>query len=69
MCRLEDEKLSVWVAWLNLEVQHGEPPEEAVAKLFQRALPFNNQKKLYLAFIGILERAGQVRPWYQYNLF
>lgn len=55
----------MWVAWLNLEMKYGDPPEEAAAQLFQRALSFNHQKKLYLAFIGILERANQVNIFSQ----
>ena len=40
----------------------GEPsPEEAVMKAFQRALPFCDGKRLYLALVDILERTGQVR--------
>ena len=60
LCREEQEKLNVWVAWLNLEMNYGDPPEDVALKLFQRALTYNDQKKLYMAFVGILERAGQV---------
>lgn len=41
-------------------MQYGEPPEEAVMKLFQRALSYTDQKKLYLALINLLERADKV---------
>ena len=34
-------------------------PEEAVMKLFQRALQYNDQKKLYMAALGIAERSGE----------
>ena len=50
----------MWVAWLNLEMNYGDPPEDAALKLFQRGLTYNDQKKLYMAFVGILERAGRV---------
>ena len=59
-CREEREKLNVWVAWLNLENLHGSPPDEAVMKLFQRALPHTDAKKLYLALLTILERTSKV---------
>jgi hypothetical protein len=49
----------VWVAYLNLENLHGAPPEEAVMKLFQRALSYVDQKKLYLALLTILERTNK----------
>eukprot|EP00798_Chlamydomonas_sp_ICE-L_P000496 gene496-1903_t len=58
--REEQEKFNVWVAWLNLENTYGQPPEEAVMKLFQRALQYNDQKKLYLAMLGIMERSKRV---------
>lgn len=50
----------MWVALLNLENMYGQPdPEEAVMALFQRALQYTDQKKLYLAFLGILERTDR----------
>jgi rRNA biogenesis protein RRP5 len=58
--REEREKLNVWVAWLNLENLHGSPPDEAVMRLFQRALPQTDPKKLYLSLLTILERSGRV---------
>ena len=59
-CREEGEKFNIWQARLNLEMQYGDPPEEAVMKLFQRALSYTDQKKLYMALITLLERANQV---------
>ena len=56
--REEREKLNVWVAYLNLENLHGS--EEAVMKLFQRALSYADQKKLYLALITILDCTNRV---------
>jgi hypothetical protein len=49
---LFQEKFNIWIAWLNLENAFGSPPEEAAMKLFQRALPHNDQKKLYMALHG-----------------
>ena len=58
--REEGEKFNVWVAWLNLENVYGQPtPEEAVMKLFQRALQYNDQKKMYMAALGIAERSSR----------
>ena len=59
-CREEREKLNVWVAYLNLENTYGSPPDEAVMKLFQRALQHVDQKKLYLALLTILESTQKV---------
>lgn len=58
--RHEGEKLNVWVAWLKLELEHAEAPETAAMQLFQKALSYNDQKKLYLAFLDLLEHADQV---------
>ena len=60
--REEREKLNMWVAYLNLENTYGQPPDEAVMKLFQRALQHVDQKKLYLALLAILESSKKVRP-------
>ena len=60
-CREEAEKRNVWVAWLNLEARHGEPPQEAVMALFRRALPYTDAKRLYLALLSILEASQLVR--------
>ncbi len=60
-CREEREKLNVWVAYLNLENIYGQPPEDAVMKLFQRALQHVDQKKLYLALLAILENSNKVK--------
>ena len=62
--REEREKFNVWVAWLNLESMHGTPePDQALMALFQRALQHCDQKKLYLALLGILERLSKVRQF------
>eukprot|EP00195_Chlamydomonas_chlamydogama_P014936 CAMPEP_0202909786 /NCGR_PEP_ID=MMETSP1392-20130828/50287_1 /ASSEMBLY_ACC=CAM_ASM_000868 /TAXON_ID=225041 /ORGANISM="Chlamydomonas chlamydogama, Strain SAG 11-48b" /LENGTH=243 /DNA_ID=CAMNT_0049599651 /DNA_START=1 /DNA_END=728 /DNA_ORIENTATION=- len=60
--REEQEKFNVWVAWLNLENAYGSPnPEEAAMKLLQRALQYNEPKKMYLAALGIFERSGRTQ--------
>ncbi|XP_010317858.1 rRNA biogenesis protein RRP5 [Solanum lycopersicum] len=57
--REELEKLNVWVAFFNLENEYGNPPEEAVAKVFQRALQYCDPKKVHLALLGMYERTEQ----------
>ena len=60
--REEGEKFNIWQAWLNLENMYGSPtPDEAVTRLFQKALPYCNAKKLYIALLDILERTNKVR--------
>mmetsp|Transcript_6835 Transcript_6835/g.41677 ORF Transcript_6835/g.41677 Transcript_6835/m.41677 type:complete len:1098 (+) Transcript_6835:2478-5771(+) len=55
--REEGEKLNVWGAWLNLESMHGLPtPKDAVARLFAKALPLCDPKKLHMCLLGIYER-------------
>lgn len=57
--REENEKLNVWVAYFNLESKYGSPPEEAVMKVFQKALQYNDPKKVHLALLGVFERSEQ----------
>ncbi|KAL8459787.1 hypothetical protein ACS0TY_031636 [Phlomoides rotata] len=57
--REESEKLNIWVAYFNLENEHGNPPEEAVSKVFQRALQYCDPKKVHLALLGMYERTEQ----------
>ncbi|XP_016442839.2 rRNA biogenesis protein RRP5 [Nicotiana tabacum] len=57
--REESEKLNVWVAYFNLENEYGNPPQEAVAKVFQRALQYCDPKKVHLALLGMYERTEQ----------
>ncbi|KAJ8754493.1 hypothetical protein K2173_005654 [Erythroxylum novogranatense] len=59
--REENEKLNVWLAYFNLENQYGSPPEEAVKKIFQRALQYCDPKKVHLALLGMYERTEQHR--------
>ncbi|MBA0857666.1 hypothetical protein Goshw_015409 [Gossypium schwendimanii] len=57
--REEMEKLNIWVAYFNLENQYGNPPEEAVQKVFQRALQYCDPKKVHFALLGTYERTEQ----------
>ncbi|KAG9134768.1 hypothetical protein Leryth_001080 [Lithospermum erythrorhizon] len=57
--REESEKLNVWIAYFNLENVHGKPPEEAVLKVFQRALQYCDPKKVHLALLRVYEEDKQ----------
>ncbi|KAF5463024.1 hypothetical protein F2P56_018978 [Juglans regia] len=57
--REENEKLNIWVAYINLENEYGNPPQEAVMKVFQRALQYNDPERVYLALLGMYERTEQ----------
>ncbi|KAL4342371.1 hypothetical protein GQ457_08G016920 [Hibiscus cannabinus] len=57
--REETEKLNIWVAYFNLENQYGNPPEEAVQKVFQRALQYCDPKKVHFALLGMYDRTEQ----------
>lgn len=47
------------MAYFNLENEYGNPPEEAVVKVFQRALQYCDPKKVHLALLGMYERTEQ----------
>ncbi|PWA41653.1 Nucleic acid-binding, OB-fold [Artemisia annua] len=55
----ESEKLNVWVAYFNLENEYGNPPEDAIVKVFQRALQVCDPKKVHFALLGMYERTEQ----------
>uniref|UniRef100_A0A0E0AH21 S1 motif domain-containing protein n=1 Tax=Oryza glumipatula TaxID=40148 RepID=A0A0E0AH21_9ORYZ len=57
--REEEEKLNVWVAYFNLENEYGSPREDAVKKIFQRALQYCDPKKVHLALLAMYERTEQ----------
>ncbi|PON46626.1 Polyribonucleotide nucleotidyltransferase [Parasponia andersonii] len=59
--REENEKLNIWVAYFNLENEYGKPPEEAVSRVFQRALQYNDPRRVHLALLGMYERTEQHR--------
>ena len=55
----QDEKMNVWIMYLNLENVYGKPnPRDAVSKLFKRAVSVANPKKLHLALASTHERSG-----------
>ncbi|OUS45608.1 hypothetical protein BE221DRAFT_169343, partial [Ostreococcus tauri] len=56
----ETERMNIWAAYLNLENKYGTPPpEEAVKKLFTRAVQLSNAKHLHMTLISMYERNGQ----------
>ncbi|XP_015695265.2 rRNA biogenesis protein RRP5 [Oryza brachyantha] len=57
--REEEEKLNVWVAYFNLENEYGSPREDAVKKIFQRALQYCDPKRVHLALLSMYERTEQ----------
>ena len=46
-CREEQEKLNVWVAYLNLENMYG--THEALTEVFERAVKYNDPLKIHPA--------------------
>ncbi|XP_073034174.1 rRNA biogenesis protein RRP5-like [Primulina eburnea] len=57
--REESEKLNIWVAYFNLENEYGNPPEDAVMKIFQKSLQYCDLKKVHLALLGMYQRTEQ----------
>ena len=56
----EEERMNIWIAYLNLENSHGLPnPKEAVSRLFKRAVNLADPKKLYLVLVDMYTRTEQ----------
>ncbi|ORZ36192.1 hypothetical protein BCR44DRAFT_1402217 [Catenaria anguillulae PL171] len=55
--REEQEKLNVWVAWLNLENQFGD--RDSLEALFKRAVQYNDPKTVYLHLASIYARSDK----------
>ena len=56
----EAERMNVWAAYLNLENKYGTPsPEEAVKKLFTRAVQIADAKHMHLTLVSMYERNAQ----------
>ena len=52
--------MNIWTAYLNLENKYGKPtPEEAVKKLFSRAVQIADAKHMHLTLISMYERNDQ----------
>lgn len=54
----QNEKLNVWIAYLNLENAFGTP--ESLEQCFQRAAQFNDAKTVYLQMCLMLQGAGKM---------
>jgi len=59
--REEQEKLNVWVAYLNLETMYG--TTESVQKVLARAVQHNDQINVYLQMINIYIKAAKPEVW------
>ena len=57
-CREEQEKLNVWVAYLNLENMYGS--HESLIQLFERALKHNEPIKIFQQLIDIYVTSGKI---------
>lgn len=57
--RKEEEKLNVWIAYMNLELIYGS--KDSLEKLIQRALSYNEPKIVYQRLIDIYETAGKLK--------
>ena len=55
--REQQEKLNVWVALMNLENSYGS--HESLMKVFERAITYNEPKRVYMHLVGIYERTGK----------
>ncbi|KAJ3090994.1 hypothetical protein HK102_001993 [Quaeritorhiza haematococci] len=55
--REEQEKLNVWIAWLNLENTYG--TSESLKKVFDRAASYNDPKKIHMQLAQIYERTSK----------
>lgn len=53
----EDEKLNLWIAYMNLESKFG--TTEQLQKVVKRALDVNDRKKIYLQLINIYKTSGK----------
>ena len=55
--REEQEKMNVWVAYLNLENTYG--THESLLKVFERSAQYNDPKKMHLHLVKIYERTNK----------
>ncbi|XP_041370390.1 protein RRP5 homolog [Gigantopelta aegis] len=56
--REEQEKMNVWVAYLNLENMSGTP--ESLKKVFDRAVQYNEPIKVYQQLVSIYIKSGKL---------
>lgn len=57
--REEQEKLNVWVALLNLENMYGS--QESLAKVFERAVQYNEPLKVFLHLADIYTKSEKFK--------
>ncbi|XP_020036363.2 protein RRP5 homolog isoform X2 [Castor canadensis] len=57
--REEQEKLNVWVAFLNLENMYGS--QESLSKVFERAVQYNEPLKVFLHLADIYTKSGKLK--------
>jgi hypothetical protein len=64
--REEQEKLNVWVAFLNLENMYGS--QESLSKVFERAVQYNEPLKVFLHLADIYTKSGKLKVggWVQW---
>ncbi|KAL7751540.1 rRNA biogenesis protein rrp5 [Sorochytrium milnesiophthora] len=53
--REEQEKLNIWVAWMNLENQFG--TKDSLVKVFERATQYNDPKTVHMHLVNIYIRS------------
>ena len=56
--REQQEKLNVWVALMNLENSYG--THESLMRVFERAVTYNEPKKIYMHLVNIYERTSKL---------
>jgi rRNA biogenesis protein RRP5 len=56
--REEDEKLNIWIAWLNLENTYG-ADDAAVDDLFSRACEYNDKEDMHERMVSIFIESGK----------
>lgn len=59
--REEQEKLNIWVAYLNLENGYGTP--DSLTEIFERACQVNDSKKVHLILAQIYEQSEKPQVW------
>lgn len=56
--REEQERLNVWVSYLNLEIMYGTPAQ--LQKVLERAVQQNEPLKVYQQLVNIYVRSGKL---------
>ena len=56
--REEEEKLNIWIAYINLEMIYG--TNETLSKVIERALSYNDPKEVYLRLVDVYSNADKL---------